>query len=148
MDADRYVFTDVYGVCTDLYLSWPMCVLEFPIQSTSRKTNMSLKKGTISIGNTYSNHWFSGDMLVFGCVLVHDVCLTFLQCWAGSLLICISIYLNCWLITYHPFWTVQNSFILIGFSSKCPCFWKGPSEFFRRPGKAFPKTNAGQPTPP
>ena len=56
MDADRYVFTDVYGVCTDLYLSWPMCVLEFPIQSTSRKTNMSLKMGTISIGNTYSNH--------------------------------------------------------------------------------------------
>ena len=23
------------------------------------------KKGTISLGNTFSNHWFSGDMLVF-----------------------------------------------------------------------------------
>ena len=54
MDADRYVFADVYGVCTDLYLSGPMCVLEFPIHSTPRKTNMSLKKGTVSVGNTYS----------------------------------------------------------------------------------------------
>ena len=30
---------------------------------------MSPKKGTISVGNTSSNHWFSGDMLVFRGVL-------------------------------------------------------------------------------
>ena len=30
------------------------------------KTNMSPKKGTVSIGNTSSKHWFLGDMLVFG----------------------------------------------------------------------------------
>ena len=34
-------------------------------QYTPRKTTMSSKKGTISIGNTSSNHWFSGDLLVF-----------------------------------------------------------------------------------
>ena len=32
---------------------------------TPPKTNMEPKKGTISIGNTSSNHHFSGDMLVF-----------------------------------------------------------------------------------
>ena len=32
---------------------------------TPLKTNMSPKKGTISIGNTSSNHQFSGDMLIF-----------------------------------------------------------------------------------
>ena len=40
---------------------------------TPPKTNMSLQKRTISVGNTSSNHWFSGDMLVFtgvGAVLV------------------------------------------------------------------------------
>ena len=36
------------------------------------KTKMSAKKGTIWIGNTSSNHWFSGDMLVFGGV--HVLC--------------------------------------------------------------------------
>jgi len=30
---------------------------------------MSPKKGMISIGNTYSNHQFSGNMLVFGSVM-------------------------------------------------------------------------------
>ena len=32
---------------------------------TPPKTNMSPKKGAISIGNTSSNQWFSGDMLIF-----------------------------------------------------------------------------------
>ena len=32
---------------------------------TPLKINMSPKKGTFSIGNTSSNHHFSGDMLVF-----------------------------------------------------------------------------------
>ena len=32
---------------------------------TPLKIDMSPQKGTISIGNTSSNHWFSGDMLVF-----------------------------------------------------------------------------------
>ena len=33
--------------------------------NTPLKTNMSLQKGTILVGNTSSNHWFSRDMLVF-----------------------------------------------------------------------------------
>ena len=37
----------------------------FSKDCTPPKTNMSPKKGTISIGNTSSNHWFLGDMLVF-----------------------------------------------------------------------------------
>ena len=37
---------------------------------TLLKTNMSPKRWTISIGNTSSNHWFSGDMLIFGGVLI------------------------------------------------------------------------------
>ena len=43
------------------------------------KTNMSLQKRTISVGNTSSNHWFSGDMLVFtgvGAVLVSGTVFT------------------------------------------------------------------------
>ena len=32
---------------------------------TPLKINMSPKKRTLSIGNTFSNHHFSGDMLVF-----------------------------------------------------------------------------------
>ena len=35
------------------------------IWNTPQKTNMSPKKGTILVGNTSSNHGFSGDMLVF-----------------------------------------------------------------------------------
>ena len=35
------------------------------IMITSPKTNMSPEKGTISVGNTSSNHRFSGNMLVF-----------------------------------------------------------------------------------
>ena len=39
--------------------------LEIEIELHTRKLNMSLKKGTISTGNTSSNHWFSRDILVF-----------------------------------------------------------------------------------
>ena len=42
------------------------------LSDTPRNANMSLKRGTISIGKTSSNHWFSGDMLVFGCVLLQQ----------------------------------------------------------------------------
>ena len=41
------------------------------IPATPPKTNMSPQKGTISIGNTSSNHWFSGDMFVFRGVSFH-----------------------------------------------------------------------------
>ena len=40
----------------------------FDQKDTPWKTNISPKKGTISIGNTSSNHQFSGDMLVLGSV--------------------------------------------------------------------------------
>ena len=40
-------------------------------KDTPPKTNMSPYRGTISIGNTSSNHWFLGDMLVFQGVLDH-----------------------------------------------------------------------------
>ena len=40
----------------------------FDEKDTPWKTNISPKKGTISIGNTSSNHQFSGDMLVLGSV--------------------------------------------------------------------------------
>ena len=61
--------------------------------------------------------WCLTSFLVCVCV--------YLQLREGSLLICISMYLNCWLITCHPLWTLQNSFIFIGFSQSAPCFSKG-----------------------
>ena len=47
----------------------PGCFERAKIAFTPLKTNMSPKKVTISVGNTSSNHHFSGDMLVFrgGC---------------------------------------------------------------------------------
>ena len=46
---------------------------------TPLKINMSPKKGTISIGNTSSNHHFSGDMSVFTGVEFSSIfCLTYL----------------------------------------------------------------------
>ena len=48
------------------WLSGGLVLILMRIASTTPlKTNMSPKNGTISIGNTSSNHWFSGDMLVF-----------------------------------------------------------------------------------
>ena len=45
--------------------SWMMTKDDETFNHTPPKTNMSPKKGPFSIGNTSSNHWFSGDMLVF-----------------------------------------------------------------------------------
>ena len=47
----------------------PGCFERAKIAFTPLKTNISPKKVTISVGNTSSNHHFSGDMLVFrgGC---------------------------------------------------------------------------------
>ena len=50
------------------------------------KTNMSPKKWTISIGNTSSNHHFSGDMLVFRGVM--EVWCIFSRRWLDKPFIC------------------------------------------------------------
>ena len=42
-----------------------MFVSNWPLYLTLLKTNMSPKKGLFPLGNTPSNHWFSGDMIVF-----------------------------------------------------------------------------------
>ena len=55
----------------------PMGIFSRMDFSTPEKTNeCPLKKKTVSIGNTSANHWFSGDMLVFGGVtLDHQIIL-------------------------------------------------------------------------
>ena len=43
--------------------------IHFQVRTVSFRGCMSLKKGRFPTGNTSSNHWFLGDMLVFGGVI-------------------------------------------------------------------------------
>ena len=91
---------------------------------------MSPKKGTISVGNTSSNHWFSGDMLVFGGVDRNGGCL------AGW--ICVVSLVVSWKIPSVPRklrWNLKITTILTRkthlpnfFILEVPCYFSGESQ--------------------
>ena len=68
-----------------------------PYIYTPENSQVLFLQGTISIGNTSSNHWFSGDeLLVFGCVTGIEAQL----CGAPTF----SVYFKCWISDPQGFW--------------------------------------------